>query len=119
MPSFFRAADALLVTLKKDPIFAMTIPGKVQSYLAAGVPLLGMLDGEGARVIEKAEAGLTCPAGGGAELADRIRRSLIWINPSGAKWASTPRNTAGENSIALRCCQSWKTGWPAYRKTVF
>lgn len=73
MPSFFRAADALLVTLKREPIFAMTIPGKVQSYLAAGVPLLAMLDGEGARVIEELGAGLTCPAGDGRALADRIR----------------------------------------------
>lgn len=73
MPSFFRAADALLVTLKRDPIFAMTIPGKVQSYLAAGVPLVAMLDGEGARVIEELGAGLTCPAGDGKALAERIR----------------------------------------------
>ena len=64
-----RAAGALLVTLKSNPIFSLTIPGKVQSYLGAGVPILGMLDGEGARVIEQAEAGLVCPAGQGRALA--------------------------------------------------
>ena len=69
MPSFFRAAGALLVTLKANPIFSLTIPGKVQSYLGAGVPILGMLDGEGARVIEQAGAGLVCPAGQGHALA--------------------------------------------------
>ena len=58
MPSFYAQADALLVSLKKDPVFSMTIPGKVQSYLMAGVPLLGMLDGEGAKVITDAAAGL-------------------------------------------------------------
>ena len=73
MPSFFKAADALLVSLKRDKIFAMTIPAKVQSYLAAGVPLLGMLDGEGARVIEEAGAGLVCPSGEGAALARNIQ----------------------------------------------
>lgn len=73
MPSFFRAADALLVSLKREPIFAMTIPGKVQSYLAAGVPIAAMLDGEGARVIEELGAGLACPAGDGNALAARIR----------------------------------------------
>lgn len=73
MPSFFRAADALLVSLKREPVFAMTIPGKVQSYLAAGVPLVAMLDGEGARVINQLGAGLTCPAGDGAALAERIQ----------------------------------------------
>jgi len=72
MPSFFKAADALLVSLKRDKIFAMTIPGKVQSYLAAGVPLLGMLDGEGSRVITEARAGLVSPSGDGAALARNI-----------------------------------------------
>jgi glycosyltransferase involved in cell wall biosynthesis len=69
MPGFFAGADALLVCLKADPIFAMTIPGKVQSYLASGKPLLGMLDGEGARVIEEAGAGLVAPSGDAAMLA--------------------------------------------------
>ncbi len=72
MPSFFRGADALLVSLRPDPVFAMTIPGKVQAYLAAGLPVLGMLEGEGARVIEESEAGLVCPAGDGAALARRV-----------------------------------------------
>jgi colanic acid biosynthesis glycosyl transferase WcaI len=72
MPSFFKAADALLVSLKREKIFAMTIPGKVQSYLAAGVPLLGMLDGEGARVIEEAGAGLVARSGDGNGLARNI-----------------------------------------------
>lgn len=73
MPAFFAAADALLVSLKADPIFAMTIPGKVQSYLAAGKPLLGMLDGEGARLIEESGAGLVVPSGDASALAGQAR----------------------------------------------
>jgi glycosyltransferase involved in cell wall biosynthesis len=61
MPYFFALSDALLVTLRKDPIFSLTIPSKVQSYLACGRPILAALDGEGARVIESAKAGYTCP----------------------------------------------------------
>lgn len=72
MPSFYAHADALLVSLKRDPVFSMTIPGKVQSYLMAGIPLLGMLDGEGAAVIRDAQAGLTCDAGDGARLAQAV-----------------------------------------------
>jgi glycosyltransferase involved in cell wall biosynthesis len=72
MPEFFRDAGALLVPLKAEPIFSLTIPGKVQSYLAAGRPLLGMLDGEGARVILEAGAGLVCAAGDGKGLADCV-----------------------------------------------
>ena len=62
MPKWFGLADALLVTLRREPIFALTIPAKIQSYLACGKPCLAALDGEGAKVIEEAGAGLTCPA---------------------------------------------------------
>ncbi len=72
MPSFYAHADALLVSLRPDPVFSMTIPGKVQSYLMAGIPLLGMLDGEGSAVIRNAQAGLTCKAGDGAALAQAV-----------------------------------------------
>jgi len=72
MPAFYAHADALLVSLKKDPVFSMTIPGKVQSYLMAGVPLIGMLDGEGAKVITEANAGLVCAAGDSSGLAAAV-----------------------------------------------
>lgn len=73
MPAFIRGASAMLVSLKKDPAFAMTIPGKVQAYLAAGLPIVAMLDGEGAAAVEQAGAGVICPAGDGPALAERIR----------------------------------------------
>lgn len=74
MPSFYAHADALLVSLKRDPVFSMTIPGKVQSYLLAGLPILGMLDGEGAAVIQDANAGLTCQASDAKGLAQAVMR---------------------------------------------
>ena len=73
MPEFFAGADALLVSLKAEPIWALTIPGKVQSYLASGVPLLAMIDGEGARVVAESGGGLVAPAGDGQALAARVR----------------------------------------------
>jgi glycosyltransferase involved in cell wall biosynthesis len=72
MPSFYAHADALLVSLKSDPVFSLTIPGKVQSYLMAGIPLLGMLDGDGAAVIHEANAGLTCKAGDSIGLVNAV-----------------------------------------------
>lgn len=72
MPSFFKHADALLMSLKDQPIFSMTIPGKLQSYLAAGLPLLAMLNGEGADVVRRAGAGLTCAAGDQQALAAAV-----------------------------------------------
>ncbi len=72
MPRFFSLADILLVTLKREPIFALTIPAKVQSYLACGKPIVGALDGEGARIIAEAGAGLSCPAENPAALAEAV-----------------------------------------------
>jgi glycosyltransferase involved in cell wall biosynthesis len=73
MPSFYEHAHALLVTLKNDPAFSMTIPAKLQTYLAFGKPILGMLDGEGAASIKDAKAGLSCKAGDAAGLAEAIK----------------------------------------------
>jgi glycosyltransferase involved in cell wall biosynthesis len=73
MPAFFKHADALLVSLRSDPIFALTIPGKLQTYLASGVAVLAMLDGEGADVVREAGAGFTARAGDAAGLAAAIR----------------------------------------------
>ena len=58
------------MTLKRDPIFSLTVPSKIQSYLGCGRPVLGALDGEGARVIERSGAGFTCPAEDAQALAD-------------------------------------------------
>jgi len=73
MPSFYRGARALLVTLKPHPAMAMTIPGKVQGCLAAGLPILAMLDGEGARILAEAGA-LVAPSGQGRTLATQVRQ---------------------------------------------
>ena len=91
MPSFFASADALLASLRPDPIFAMTIPGKVQSYLAAGRPLLGMLDGEGAELIGRAGAGLVCRAGDSAGLAANVAR--LAATPADERAAMAARAT--------------------------
>jgi glycosyltransferase involved in cell wall biosynthesis len=70
MPALFACADALLVSLKTNDVFEKTIPGKVQAYLASGRPLLGMINGEAARVIVDSGAGLTCSSGDAKGLAD-------------------------------------------------
>lgn len=72
MPRFFALADAMLVTLKRDPIFSLTIPSKIQSYLACGRPIIAALDGEGTRVVEEAGAGMTAPAEDPTALADTV-----------------------------------------------
>jgi glycosyltransferase involved in cell wall biosynthesis len=74
MPELFAKSEALLVTLKCDEIFTLTIPSKVQAYMAAGKPILAALDGEGARVIEQAGAGLCSPAEDAVALARNIEK---------------------------------------------
>jgi len=72
MPRFFSIADVMLVTLKKEYIFSLTIPSKVQSYLACAKPIIAALDGEGARVIEESGAGVTCSAENPQALAEAV-----------------------------------------------
>lgn len=72
MPAFYAAADALLVTLKESKAFSMTIPGKIQTYMAAAKPILTMLSGEGSRVVEEAACGLIANSGDYMQLAENI-----------------------------------------------
>ena len=73
MPAIYAQADALLVSLNKSDILSQTIPSKVQSYLAAGRPLLASLDGEGAQVVRDAGAGFATAAEDAPALAAAIR----------------------------------------------
>jgi glycosyltransferase involved in cell wall biosynthesis len=72
MPAIFAQASALLVTLGRADNLALTIPSKIPTYLAAGRPIIGALDGEGADLIREAEAGFTVPAEDAAALASAI-----------------------------------------------
>jgi glycosyltransferase involved in cell wall biosynthesis len=76
MPSFFSCADALIVSLKKDPIFSYTIPSKVQSYLACGKPIITSLDGEGSRIVEESNAGFISPSEDPIALANTVKKFL-------------------------------------------
>ena len=91
MPSFFAHADVLLVSLKKDPVFSMTIPAKLQTYLMTGIPILGMLDGEGAKIIEESGAGLCCGASDSIGLAAAVKKM--------SKFTTQKNTMLGQNAI--------------------
>lgn len=93
MPSFFKQANALLVSLKDEPIFAMTIPGKLQSYLAAGIPVIAMLNGEGVEVVKSSQSGLTCAAGDHVGLADTVLTL--------SEMSEEERETMGRNGLRV------------------
>ncbi len=74
MPAYYQKSDVLLTSLKSDPLFAITVPAKVQSYLPSGKPLLASMDGEGAELLLDAKAGIACAAGSVDELADGVMK---------------------------------------------
>lgn len=76
MPEFYAKADAMLVTLAADPVLSLTLPGKVQSYMAVGKPIIGAIDGETKVVIEAAQCGYCGKADDAAELAENIRKFI-------------------------------------------
>ena len=57
MPSWYAQADMLFLSLKSNEIFNLTVPAKLQAYMASAKPVLAMIDGETANVIKDAEAG--------------------------------------------------------------
>lgn len=73
MPGLYKIADAMLVTLEDKPYANMTIPGKVQSYMAAGKPIIGAINGSCANFINNNNVGYTCSSGDSVALANLIK----------------------------------------------
>lgn len=63
MPKFYGMADACLVSLKADTQIGLTLPTKVQGYMAAGKPIIGMIDGSAQHVIRESGCGICVKAG--------------------------------------------------------
>ncbi len=76
MPQYYELADATLVTLTDDPIISLTLPGKVQTYMAAGKPIVGAINGETALVLNEAQGGYCGEAGNAEQLAENIRKLM-------------------------------------------
>ena len=66
------AADVLLVHLRKDPLFEITIPSKTQAYMAVGKPLLMAVNGDAADLVRQACCGLTAESENPKALADAV-----------------------------------------------
>ncbi len=88
MPEIYSASDAMIVTLSDDIVLSMTLPGKVQSYMAAGKPIIGAINGETARIINEARCGFCAPAENSEEFANCIK-----------KFISSDKEQLGKNSF--------------------
>lgn len=77
MPKMYQLADAMLVTLEDKPYANMTIPGKVQSYMAVGKPVIGAINGSCSNFIINNDVGYSCPSGDFNTLAEMIKTMTI------------------------------------------
>lgn len=76
MPQYYAMADAMLVTLTADPFVGLTLPNKVQSYMAAGKPILAAANGEIPKVLRDAQCGFCAEAENGKALAQVVQQFL-------------------------------------------
>ena len=67
------AADALILHLKRAPLFALTVPSKTQTYLLAGRPILCGVEGDASEIMARSHAGLTFEPENAESLAECVR----------------------------------------------
>lgn len=91
MKTFFTKADVLLVSLKDELIFNVTVPAKLQAYLCTQKPILGILNGEGAELIKDANCGFSVNAGNSEGLTKEIVRLY--------ELSEEQRNILGQNGF--------------------
>lgn len=73
MPAFYACADVMVATFANDPVLGYTLPRKIQSYMAAGKPVIGTVTGEARRVLEDADCGFCCDAEDASGLVECCR----------------------------------------------
>jgi len=72
IPELIAASDAAILCLTDSPLFSMTIPAKLQSYMACGIPIIASAQGETSAIINEAKIGVCSAAGDVQKLADAI-----------------------------------------------
>lgn len=72
MPNYYKKADAMLITLDNDEFASLTLPGKIQTYMSAGKPIIGAINGDAADVIKEAKCGFC----GKAECVDELVKNI-------------------------------------------
>lgn len=73
IPELLAACDAAFLSFQDAELWKKTIPAKLQSYMACGMPIIASAEGETARVIEEAACGICCKIGDAEKLAEVIR----------------------------------------------
>lgn len=84
IPELLAACDAAFISFKDEPLFYKTIPAKLQSYMACGMPIIASASGETERIIKEAKNGWCCKIGNAIDLANHIEKVLC-INAKAKK----------------------------------
>lgn len=72
IPELLAACDAAFVSFRKAPLWQKTIPAKLQTYLACGMPVVAAAEGETERIIREAECGVCCEIGNAEALCSAV-----------------------------------------------
>jgi glycosyltransferase involved in cell wall biosynthesis len=92
VPKWIAWADATLLTLKKYPLFAVTIPSRLQTYMACGKPVLASIDGEAAQLIREADCGLAAPAEDTEAFVQVVQQFLNKSQEKQMQWGTQGRD---------------------------
>jgi glycosyltransferase involved in cell wall biosynthesis len=92
IPYLIARADACLLTLKKEPIFAITVPNRLQSYMACGKPILASIDGEAADIINESVSGLVAAAGDLQGFVELVKKFMNTSEEQKQQWGMNARS---------------------------
>jgi len=76
IPIYLSESDAAFISLEKEKVFEFTLPSKIQTYLACGIPIIGSASGELKKLIEESNCGYCSEANNPVELASNINQML-------------------------------------------
>lgn len=103
MGAFFKRADVMLVALNNVLVFNLTLPAKVQAYMAAGKPILASLCGEGTDIIKDANCGWSVPSNEYKDLAAKVSEIAKLDKKELAALGQNARNYYVQNFTREKC----------------
>jgi colanic acid biosynthesis glycosyl transferase WcaI len=121
IPLLYSLSQVLLVHLKQDPLFSITIPHKTLTYLASGKPILAAMEGDVAELISNAKAGFVCPSSNPKMMEDAVRK-IYATDPSilsemGENGKKTAEESFGMESLLSRLFHMFEIAKEEYCKS--